>query len=86
LPSEIEESKCGREGELKIKLEKEKVQGIERETENLKIKKIKKSGEKKKNWRGGGTVRKREKKSESEGDLKKKEMREGEEEWERGRF
>jgi hypothetical protein len=47
LPSEIEEITCEREGELKIKLEKERVQG-------------------------GGTVRKREKKSEREGDLKKK--------------
>jgi hypothetical protein len=37
LPSEIEESMCEREGELKIKLEKERVQGIEREMENLKI-------------------------------------------------
>jgi hypothetical protein len=51
LPSEIEESKCGREGELKIKLEKEKVQGIERETENLKIAK-KKIREKKKTREG----------------------------------
>jgi hypothetical protein len=37
LPSEIKESTCEREGELKIKLEKERVRGIERKTENLKI-------------------------------------------------
>jgi hypothetical protein len=58
--------------------------------------------DRKKNWRGRGTVRKRERRSEREGDLLKKnedgeeqfrvrenfkkwKMREGEEEWERGR-
>jgi hypothetical protein len=42
LLSEIEESTYEREGELKIKLEKERVRGIEREMENFKTKKIKK--------------------------------------------
>jgi hypothetical protein len=51
LPSEIEESTYEREGELKIKLEKERVRGTKRETENF-YKKIKK------NWKGGGTIRK----------------------------
>jgi hypothetical protein len=41
LPSEIKESTCVWEGELKIKLEKERMRGIERKMENLKIKKIK---------------------------------------------
>jgi hypothetical protein len=35
LLSEIEESTYEREGELKIKLEKEKVRGTEREMENF---------------------------------------------------
>jgi hypothetical protein len=39
LPSEIEKSMCEREGELKIKLEKERMRGTERETENIKNKK-----------------------------------------------
>jgi hypothetical protein len=44
--SEIEENTCEREGELEIKLERKKVQGIEREMENLfiLIKKLKKIG------------------------------------------
>jgi hypothetical protein len=36
LLSEIKESTCERERELKIKLEKKRVRGTERETENLK--------------------------------------------------
>jgi hypothetical protein len=62
LPSKIKESTCEREGELKIKFEKERVQAIKRNLENLKLKK---------NWRGKGTVRKRERRSEREGDLRK---------------
>jgi hypothetical protein len=61
LPSEIKESTCEREGELKIKCEKEKMRATERNLENF---------IKKKNWRGRGTVRKRERKSEREGDPK----------------
>jgi hypothetical protein len=38
LPSEIKESTCEREGELKIKFEKEKMRATERNLENLKIK------------------------------------------------
>jgi hypothetical protein len=34
LPSKIKESRCEREGELKIKFEKERVQAIERNLEN----------------------------------------------------
>jgi hypothetical protein len=56
LPSEIKESTCEREGELKIKFEKERMQATERNLENLK--------KFKKNWRGRGTVRKRERRSE----------------------
>jgi hypothetical protein len=59
LPSKIKESMCEREGELKIKFEKERVRATERNLENLK---------KKKNWRGRGTVRKRERRSERKGD------------------
>jgi hypothetical protein len=36
LPSEIKESTCEREGELKIKLEKERMRATERNLENLK--------------------------------------------------
>jgi hypothetical protein len=81
LPSKIEEITCEKEGELKIKLEKERMQGIERTTENLKIKKL---DRKNKNWRGGGTERERERRSEREGELEprkwereKKNKREG---------
>jgi hypothetical protein len=35
LPSEIKESTCEREGELKIKFEKERMRATEREMENL---------------------------------------------------
>jgi predicted metal-dependent hydrolase len=42
LPSEIKESACEREGELKIKFEKERMRATEREMENFIIKK--------KNW------------------------------------
>jgi hypothetical protein len=63
LPSEIKESTCEREEELKIKFEKERMRAIERKMENFFIKK--------KNWRGRGTVKKRERRSEREGDLKK---------------
>jgi hypothetical protein len=35
LPSEIKESTCEREGELKIKLEKERMRAKERNLENL---------------------------------------------------
>jgi hypothetical protein len=47
LPSEIKESTCEREGELKIKLEKERMRGTKRKTENF-IKIIKKKLDKKK--------------------------------------
>jgi hypothetical protein len=41
LPSKIQESTCEREGELKIKFEKERVRAIERNLENfIKKKKI----------------------------------------------
>jgi hypothetical protein len=63
LPSEIKESTCEKEGELKIKFEKERMRATERKMEIFFIKK--------KNWRGRGTVRKRERRSEREGDLKK---------------
>jgi hypothetical protein len=43
LPSKIKESTCEREGELKIKFEKERVRATERNLENLK--KNKKIGE-----------------------------------------
>jgi hypothetical protein len=62
LPSKIKESTCERQGELKIKFEKERVRATKRNLENLK---------KKKHWRGRGTVRKRERRSEREGDLRK---------------
>jgi hypothetical protein len=39
LPSEIKESTCEREGELKIKFEKERMRAIESKMENLKKKK-----------------------------------------------
>jgi hypothetical protein len=39
LPSEIKESTCEREGELKIKLEKERMRATERNLENFKINK-----------------------------------------------
>jgi hypothetical protein len=38
LPSEIKESTCEKEGELKIKLEKERMRATEINLENLKIK------------------------------------------------
>jgi hypothetical protein len=41
--------------------------------------KEKKNGKKKKIWRGGGIVRKRQRRSEKEGDLKKKKYDKGEE-------
>jgi hypothetical protein len=63
LPSKIKESTCEREGELKIKFEKERMRATERKMEIFFIKK--------KNWRGRGTLRKRERRSEREGDLKK---------------
>jgi hypothetical protein len=62
LPSKIKESTCERKEELKIKFEKKRVRAIEKNLENLK---------KKKNWRGRGIVRKRERRSEREGDPKK---------------
>jgi hypothetical protein len=37
LPSEIKESTCERERELKIKFEKERIRATEREMENLKF-------------------------------------------------
>jgi hypothetical protein len=37
LPSEIKESMCEREGELKIKFEKERMRATERKMENLKF-------------------------------------------------
>jgi hypothetical protein len=42
LPSEIEESTCEGEGELKIKFEKGRMRGTERKTENF-YKKLKKT-------------------------------------------
>jgi lauroyl/myristoyl acyltransferase len=63
LPSKIKKSTCKREGELKIKFEKERMQAIERNLENF--------YKKKKNWRGRRTVRKRDKRSKREGDPKK---------------
>jgi hypothetical protein len=66
LPSKIEESTCDKEGELKIKLEKERMQGTERKTENLKKNNLK-TGEKKQKLereeqrgKGRGGVRERE--------------------------
>jgi hypothetical protein len=38
LPSKIKESTCEREGELKIKFEKERMRATKRNLENLKIK------------------------------------------------
>jgi hypothetical protein len=38
-PSKIKETTCEREGELKIKFEKEKMRATERNLENLKYKK-----------------------------------------------
>jgi hypothetical protein len=70
LPSEIKESTCEREGELKIKFEKERMRAIERKMEKSFLK-IKKNWIEKKNWRGRVIVRKRKRKSEREGDLKK---------------
>jgi hypothetical protein len=99
LPSEIKESTCEREGELKIKFEKERMRAIESKMENLKKKKKldrkKKTGEGEEQlWRGRG-VREREilKKKYEEGEeqfrvrenLKKWKMRTEEEEWERAR-
>jgi hypothetical protein len=56
----------GREGELKIKFENERMRVTERKMENFFIKKKKRI--EKKNWRGRGIVRKREKRSEREGE------------------
>jgi hypothetical protein len=39
LPSKIKESTCEREGELKIKFEKERIRATERKMENFFIKK-----------------------------------------------
>jgi hypothetical protein len=39
LPSKIKENTCEREGELKIKFEKERVRATKRNLENLKINK-----------------------------------------------
>jgi hypothetical protein len=39
LPSKIKESTCEREGELKIKFEKERVRATKRNLENLNLKK-----------------------------------------------
>jgi hypothetical protein len=69
LPSEIKESTYEREGELKIKFENERMRVIERKMENSFMKKKKRI--EKKNWRGRRTVRKRERRNEREGDLKK---------------
>jgi hypothetical protein len=64
LPSEIEEITCEREGELKIKLEKERVQGGG--TVRKRERRSKRKGElKPRKWQ-------KKKKSEREGDLKKK--------------
>jgi hypothetical protein len=68
LPYKIKESTCEREGELKIKFEKERMRATERKMENFFVKKKKKRDRKKK-WRGRGTVKKRERRSEREGDL-----------------
>jgi hypothetical protein len=70
LPSEIKESTCEREGELKIKFEKERMRAIERKMEKSFLK-IKKNWIEKKNWRGRVIVRKRKRKSERAGELKK---------------
>jgi hypothetical protein len=45
LPSKIKESTCEREGELKIKFEKERMRATERKMENLKLKKKTGKGE-----------------------------------------
>jgi hypothetical protein len=66
LPCKIKESTCEREGELKIKFEKEKMRATERKMENLFIKK--KKWDRKKKWRGRGPVKKREKNSKEEGE------------------
>jgi hypothetical protein len=70
LPFEIKESTCEREGELKIKFEKERMRATERKMEKSFLK-IKKNWIEKKNWRGRVIVRKRERRNEREGDLKK---------------
>jgi hypothetical protein len=44
---------CEREGELKTKLEKERMRGTERKTKNLKLKKIKKILDRKKKLERG---------------------------------
>jgi hypothetical protein len=67
LPCKIKESTCEREAELKIKFEKERIRATERKMENLFKKKQK--WDRKKKWRGRGTVKKRERRSEREGDL-----------------
>jgi hypothetical protein len=51
------------------------MRGTERKTENLKIKKKIKKLDRKKNWRGGRIIRKRERRSEREGDFFKKNMK-----------
>jgi hypothetical protein len=53
--------------ERKIKFEKERMRVTERKMENFFIKKKKR--DRKKKWRGRGTVKKRERRSEREGDL-----------------
>jgi hypothetical protein len=45
LPSNIKESTCEREGEPKIKFEKERIRATERKMENLKFKKKTGGGE-----------------------------------------
>jgi hypothetical protein len=66
LPCKIKESTCEREGELKIKFEKERIRATERKMENLFKKKQK--WDRKKKWRGRGPVKKREKNSKEEGE------------------
>jgi hypothetical protein len=45
LPSKIKESTCEREGELKIKFQKERVRATKRNLENLNLKKRTREGE-----------------------------------------
>jgi hypothetical protein len=56
-PSEIKESTCEREGELKIKFEKERMRATKRKMEKSFLKN-KKNWIEKKNWRRRGIVRK----------------------------
>jgi hypothetical protein len=71
LPFEITESTCEREGELKVKFEKERMRA-KKERWRIFFKNKKENWIEKENWRGRETVRKRERRSEREGDLKKK--------------